>query len=76
MTNYKTGKNFKFSIKVICNDCNTEMDLNPNFVGKKEEAEDHVPLAAKSSNTSIFCPKCHTSNFRVFTQYDNYKKGD
>lgn len=64
---------FRSQILLRCNnpECNHSFELNKDFIAKREEANGFVPLKAKSSNTTIVCPKCYSTNFHVIFNYQN-----
>ena len=64
-------KVFRSQTKLICNDCNHSFILNEEYIRKLEIQKGYVPLQALSSNQTMICPECNSTNFRVFFEYKN-----
>ena len=67
-------KYLRTKFKAICNECNHIFELNKEILlGQMRMGE--LPYSAKSSYTTIFCPKCNNDTYRVHFEYVNvYRK--
>lgn len=55
----------------ICDECAHIFDLNDRLMRNQDIEKGHVPFGAKSSNSTVLCPKCNNSEFRIHFEYKN-----
>lgn len=55
----------------ICKGCNHVFDLNKKSMREREEQQGSIPFSAKSSNSTVFCPKCNEREFNINFEYKN-----
>ena len=67
-------KVLRTQIKAVCNNCNHCFNVNEAMKDQEEwwaKNNSSIPFRAKSSSTTMFCPKCAGDNFGMHYEYQN-----
>ena len=52
-----------------CNKCSHVFDLNEDIFVEREKRDDQIPFSARSSSSTLICPKCNNIDFTIYFEY-------